>query len=234
MAGNESVTNRESFLKKLSGKLGRNKIEQEVKVPNWELHPQYQILQHATQDDLVAVFKEAAEKINTTVIETTLQDLALAFKKELGSDSPSIITWSDPRFEEYKLNKVLDDYPHHTWDSDTGEKNIKAARDADIGVTFSDYTLAESATVVLTSSPEKGRSVSLLPKKYIALVPKSTIVPRITQVTDRIEKDLENQQPVSSCIKFISGPSNSADIELSFVEGVHGPMKASYIVIHDC
>ncbi|WP_431522080.1 LutC/YkgG family protein [Guptibacillus hwajinpoensis] len=109
-----------------------------------------------------------------------------------------------------------------------------AARDADIGITFSDYTLAESATVVLTTSPEKGRSVSLLPKTYIALVPKSTIVPRLTQVTDRIDKDLKESETVSSCIKFISGPSNSADIELSFVAGVHGPVKASYIVINDC
>ena len=234
MGGNGNITNREHFLRKLSGKLGRNKIEHEVKVPNWELRPQYQILQHATQDDLVDVFKEAAEKINTNVIETTLQDLPLAFKEELGGGDPSIITWSDQRFEEYKLNTVLHGYPHHTWDPDSEEKNVLAARDADIGVTFSDYTLAESATVVLTTSPEKGRSVSLLPKKYIALVPKSTIVPRITQVTDRIEKDLENNQPVSSCIKFISGPSNSADIELSFVEGVHGPVKASYIVISDC
>ncbi len=233
MEGHGNVTNREHFLKELSGKLGRNKIEQEVEVPNWELDPQYQILQHATQDELVAVFKEAAEKINTNVTETTLQHLPLALKEQLGEDTPSIITWSDPRFEEYQLNTVLHDYSHHTWDPNRGEKNILAARDADIGITFSDYTLAESATVVLTTSAEKGRSVSLLPKKYIALVPKSSIVPRITQVTDKIEKDLENHQPVSSCIKFISGPSNSADIELSFVEGVHGPVKASYIVISD-
>ncbi|WP_226659123.1 LutC/YkgG family protein [Pseudalkalibacillus hwajinpoensis] len=234
MVGHGSVKNREDFLKKLSGKLGRNKIENEVKVPKWELRPQYQILQYATQDDLVHVFKKAAEKINTNVVETTLQDLPLALKEEIGVGVPSIISWSDPRFEEYKLNTVLNDYHHHTWDTDTGKKNIVAARDADIGITFSDYTLAESATVVLTTSAEKGRSVSLLPKTYIALVPKSTIVPRLTQVTDKIEKNLENQQPVSSCIKFISGPSNSADIELSFVEGVHGPVKASYIVISDC
>ena len=50
---------------------------------------------------LLTIFKKAAEKINTNVIETTLQDLPLAFKEELGGGDPSIITWSDQRFEEY-------------------------------------------------------------------------------------------------------------------------------------
>ncbi|SDY48300.1 L-lactate dehydrogenase complex protein LldG [Evansella caseinilytica] len=93
--------------------------------------------------------------------------------------------------------------------------------------------MAESGTVVLLSIADKGRSVSLLPGTHLAIIPKSTLVPRMTQANEKIHELAKTSGRMPSCINFISGPSNSADIELRLVVGVHGPVQVTYIIIEE-
>jgi L-lactate dehydrogenase complex protein LldG len=55
----------------------------------------------------------------------------------------------------------------------------------------------------------------------------------MTQATKRIHELNSQGQDIASCVSFISGPSNSADIEMNLIVGVHGPVKATYIVVDD-
>lgn len=87
--------------------------------------------------------------------------------------------------------------------------------------------------MVLFSSVENGRSVSLLPQNTIFVVKKSAILPRLGLLSKKLHERFAAGIPMPSCINLVGGPSSTADIELVKVVGVHGPLKAVYLVIED-
>ncbi len=235
-----NIQNKDTFLNNIAESLGRERIKGTVEKPVWEYQPQWKVYEGESVDDLVERLKEQCKLIHTDLIEIEKPELRQSLQDVIFKyGGGSVVTWDDERFNEFQID---DFFKHdlenqgvqvHVWDTDLGEENIHIAAQANIGITFSDITLAESGTVVLFSDKGKGRSVSLLPATYIAVIPKSTIVPRMTQATKKIEQARQNGEQVSSCINFISGPSNSADIEMNLIVGVHGPIKVTYIIVND-
>lgn len=235
-----AIKNRESFLNNLAANLGRPRRKQGVERPTWSFNPQQEVLKGFTQDDLVDVLEKQCDVIHTTFKKTDLAGLNDTLKETIENYGNSIIASNDSRNEEYGIGDLLSvmkqnnsDMEVHFWDSSKGKENQTFAERADIGLTFSDITLAESATVTLFNDKDNGRSISLLPKTYIAIIPKSTVIPRITQATEKIHKANQRGEKTPSFVSFISGPSNSADIEMNLIVGVHGPTMATYILIDD-
>ncbi|MFN2744345.1 MULTISPECIES: LutC/YkgG family protein [unclassified Bacillus (in: firmicutes)] len=233
---NGTIQNKDSFLNRIAERLGRSRRTAGVSVPDYAHQPQHRVYQGFTQDQLLGVLKEHCRKIHTELLETDTLGLyeALYDQASRFGGGPVIVP-KDERFQEYGLSSLLTDrWPNEgtqvwEWNAAAGRENILRAEQANIGITFSEVTLAESGTVVLFSSKDKGRSVSLLPTTYIAIVPKSSIVPRMTQASRMIT----DGKVTPSCINYVTGPSNSADIEMDLVVGVHGPVKAAYIVVTD-
>lgn len=118
--------------------------------------------------------------------------------------------------------------------SEKGDENIHIAEKAKTGVVFAEYGLTESGGIVLFSAPERGRSVSLLPEASLFVLRKSTILPRVAQLAQKLHDMAQEGQRMPSCINLIGGPSSTADIELIKVVGVHGPVHATYLIIDDC
>jgi L-lactate dehydrogenase complex protein LldG len=87
----------------------------------------------------------------------------------------------------------------------------------DLGVTEVDYALPETGTLALLSSPEKPRAVSLLPRVHLALLDPAAFRADMHQVFAEAKG-----QPY---LVFITGPSRTADIELTVTLGVHGPRQ---------
>jgi L-lactate dehydrogenase complex protein LldG len=90
----------------------------------------------------------------------------------------------------------------------------------ELGVTEADYLLAETGTLVLSSSAEKPRAVSLLPRIHLAVVRPDMLRDDLHQVFAEAKG--------SNYLVFITGPSRTSDIELIVTLGVHGP-KSLYV-----
>lgn len=231
---NGQMLSRDRFLERVAKHLGRERLYEKPVRPEWPDRPQWSIFQNHSTDQLVEELKQQCKLIHTDVIETTKQELGATIKDVIArNEAKTVIAWDDPRFAQFGLDDVLAQVSASTWKTENREESIKVAEQADVGITFSDITLAESATVVLFANEGKGRSVSLLPTTYIAIIPKSTIVPRLTQAAAEIDRRLADGETIASCINFISGPSNSADIEMNLIVGVHGPVKATYLIVDD-
>lgn len=88
--------------------------------------------------------------------------------------------------------------------------------------------IAESGTIVLTASPIEGRrALTLVPDLHVCIVQESQIVELLPEALAKVAADRLERQPIT----FISGPSATSDIELSRVEGVHGPRKLVVLVV---
>lgn len=228
-----TIENREAFLQKLTAKLNRSP-EEIIDTPEWDHQPQWEVYKGYSQEQLVAVFKKACAPIHTKVYETVSNELADKMNQVINDyGAGSIIATGDARFTEFGLGDLLNNQDVYTWTASEGHKNIDKAAGAGIGLSIADLALAESGTAVMFNDKDKARAVSLLPFTSIVIIPKSVIVPRISQAVQIINDKVKNGEDISTYVNMISGPSNSADIEMKLVIGVHGPIKVAYVIVND-
>jgi len=100
----------------------------------------------------------------------------------------------------------------------------------DVGITTAQAAIAETGTLVLESDKERHRLVSLLPPVHIALVEAGNVC---ATLGDALKLVRRNGSEMSRAITFITGPSRTADIELTLTIGVHGPKELHLIIIDD-
>ncbi|HEX7330618.1 MAG TPA: lactate utilization protein [Pyrinomonadaceae bacterium] len=97
----------------------------------------------------------------------------------------------------------------------------------DVGITTAQAAIAETGTLALDSTRERHRLVSLVPPVHIAIVDAATIYATLGETLSM----LQNGKELSPAITFITGPSRTADIELTLTIGVHGPQEI-YVIIN--
>jgi len=96
----------------------------------------------------------------------------------------------------------------------------------DVGITTAQAAIAETGTLVLESDQERHRLVSLLPPVHIAIVNGARLCATLGEALKIVRG---NGLEMSRAITFITGPSRTADIELTLTIGVHGPKELHVI-----
>jgi len=97
---------------------------------------------------------------------------------------------------------------------------------AEVGVTGCHGAIAETGSMALLSGPGCSRAVSLLPPLHVALVRPDDL---FYGMGDFFSVHGDRIAGTASCT-FVTGPSRTADIELSLTIGVHGPARVVIIV----
>jgi L-lactate utilization protein LutC len=99
--------------------------------------------------------------------------------------------------------------------------------EAAFGITSADYALADTGTLVMLSSAEEARMISLLPPVHVAILPAERILSGLDELLSNIPKPAER----TSAMVLITGPSRTADIEQILVRGVHGPGELHVVIV---
>jgi L-lactate dehydrogenase complex protein LldG len=97
---------------------------------------------------------------------------------------------------------------------------------ADVGISGVSHLIAETGSIVASSSPDDPRSVSLLPPVHIAVAERRQLLP---DLFDLLGPGAAAGLP--SCLTLITGPSKTGDIELRLVTGVHGPGELHVVLV---
>ena len=118
--------------------------------------------------------------------------------------------------------------------SDTAQREQlrEEMRRADVGLTGTDYALAETGSLVILPRRGLSRLVSLVPPVHVALVRPEEVLESLHDLF--LLRRLEYKQrggEMGSYLNFITGPSRTADIEMTIVQGVHGPRAVHLILV---
>jgi L-lactate dehydrogenase complex protein LldG len=112
-------------------------------------------------------------------------------------------------------------------DSQSGGLETAEIEKAEGVVTAAFCGVADSGTIVLHHSSREGRRVvTLLPDWHLCILNASQVVETLPEYFSRCE-----QAP--PLVTWISGPSATADIEMTRIKGVHGPRFLVVIVVRD-
>jgi L-lactate dehydrogenase complex protein LldG len=162
---------------------------------------------------------ERLREYDAEVVECAPDGLAAAIAAQLAASGKRMFVAPEGLPQEWLA-------PGFEWKIDGG-LTTDALERAEGVVTACFCAVAESGTIVLHHGPAEGRRVTtLLPDWHLCVVRESQIVETLPEYFDRCV-----QPP--ALVTWISGPSATADIEMTRIRGVHGPRFLNVVIVRE-
>ncbi len=170
--------------------------------------------------ELALFFSEVEKLSGKTKRLENKADLAAALRELAATESIKKATvWQTAEMKEWGIEDSLRSIGVEIISPYSPKREVA---ECDLGVTGGDFVLPETGTLVLRSSIEQPRTVSLLPRVHLALIRSTCLRADLHQVLEEARDD--------GYFVFITGPSRTSDIELTVTVGVHGP-KTLYVML---
>lgn len=165
--------------------------------------------------DVVELFAERVADYRATVVRSTPQDLAATVAAALPAGATVVVPAG---LGVAVPGAIVDD------------GSLTAADLGQMGAVVTEATvgIAETGTIVLDHGPGQGRrAITLVPDLHVCIVRTEQVVLDVPDAVRLLAAGVREGRPLT----WISGPSATSDIELSRVEGVHGPRTLHVILL---
>jgi L-lactate dehydrogenase complex protein LldG len=166
------------------------------------------------------------------ILEDTEAVVAVILEILQGHQAQQIMAWDEAGLGLPWLREALTEAgitlvdSHIAADAAGRKANLSALDGVLVGLTGAQGGLADTGTLALISGPGRGRLASLLPPVHIAVLPAHKLYPSLPAFLAAHPTAATE----GSNLVFITGPSRTADIELTLSMGVHGPKEIHAII----
>lgn len=168
-------------------------------------------------------FMEAARRVGAEVSQ--LDSLPDAAAYIAGHTSGKILVPETGLAGRHNLKKLLAEAGLDVHEGDFR----KAGNFPGAGVTFSNFAMADTGTVVLESTMENIRLATTLPEKHFVVVDPETILADNLAAVEPMTRMHTGSAP--RFVAYVTGPSRTADIERVLTIGCHGPRELHILVV---
>ncbi len=185
--------------------------------------PQPSFTGNSMTDNITERFIESAKRVGAEVLQMdNLQDAVIYIKDTAKGNA---LVPETALVKRHHLRALLAEAGADVF---TG-KFRNAGQLPGAGITFCNFCLADTGTVVLDSTDEEMRLATTLPEIHFILVDPTKILRDNLAAVEPMTAFHQGSEP--KFIAYITGPSRTADIERVLTIGCHGPREVHILLV---